>query len=121
MAAAILVELGYEVLRVRDTTGADSPDPLIAFVASSEGLVLITHDKDFRRFSRLLSGQQRRWFEAGAGHIVLRVRENRSVERLKAERKRVLFLYEDAQASGIRFQLGINETSIRLVTNAPVR
>lgn len=40
-----LVEQGYEVFRVRDTTGTDAPDSVIAFVANAEGLVLITHDK----------------------------------------------------------------------------
>lgn len=85
-----LVERGYEALTVRDTTGAGAPDSLIAFVANSQGLVLITHDQHVRRFSRLLSGEQRRQFEMGAGHIGLKVRENRSVERLQAEWRHIL-------------------------------
>lgn len=115
-----LVELGYDVLRVRDTTGAGAPDNVIAFVANAEGLVLITHDRHFRRFSRLLTGEQRRRFEAGAGQIVLQVRENRSVERLRAEWRHILHHYADAQASGLRFQFVLTETGFHVVTNASV-
>lgn len=115
-----LVDLGYEVLRVRDTTGAGAPDSLIAFVANSQGLVLITHDQHFRRFSRLLTGEQRRQFEAGAGHIVLKVRENRSVERLRAEWRHILHHHADAQASGLRFQFVLTNTGFQVVTNALV-
>lgn len=114
-----LVGLGYEVLRVRDTTGAGAPDSLIAFVANSEGLVLITHDRHFRRFSRLLTGEQRRQFEAGAGQIVLQVRETRSVERLRAEWRHILYHHADAQTQGVRFQFVLTETGFQVVTNAP--
>ncbi len=115
-----LVALGYDVLRVRDTTGADAPESLIAFVAKSEGCLLITHDRHFRRFSRLLTGEQRRQFEAGAGHIVLQVRENRSVERLQVEWRHILYHYADAQENGLRFQVVLTATGFQVVTNAPV-
>jgi predicted nuclease of predicted toxin-antitoxin system len=114
-----LVGLGYEVVRVRDTTGAGAPDSVIAFIANSQGLVLITHDKHFRRFSRLLTGEQRRLFEAGAGQIILRVRESRSVERLEAEWRHILHHYADAQANGRRFHFVLGETGFQIVTNAP--
>ncbi|MCC6421701.1 MAG: DUF5615 family PIN-like protein [Gemmataceae bacterium] len=110
--------LGFEVLRVRDTTGADAPDSLIAFIANAEGLVLISHDRHFRHNSRLLTGAQRRQFESGAGSIVLQVRENRSVERLQAEWRHILYHYEDAQSSGRRFQFVLTETGFQVVTNA---
>ncbi len=116
-----LVELGYEVFRVRDTTGVDAPDSLIAFVANSEGLVLVTHDRHFRRFSRLLAGQQRRQFESGAGHIVLQVRESRSVERLRAEWRHILYHHADAADAGLRFQFVLTDTGFHVVTNAPTR
>ncbi len=116
-----LVGRGFETLRVRDTTGAEAPDSLIGFVANSQGLVLVTHDRHFRRFSRLLAGQQRRQFETGAGHIVLQVRENRSVERLQAEWRHILHHHADAQESGLRFQFVLTDTGFQVVTNAAVR
>lgn len=116
-----LLALGHEVMRSRDATGTDAPDSLLAFVANSQGLILVTHDTHFRRFSRLLTGQQRRQFQAGAGHIVLKVRENRSVERLQAEWRHILYHHADAQENGLRFQLVLTETGFQVVTNAPAR
>lgn len=115
---AFLAEQSYEVERVRDATGADAPDSLIAFVTNSQGLVLITQDEHFRRFSQLLSGEHRRRFVAGAGHINLRVREKRSAESLRAVWRHVLYHYEDAQQSGVRFQFVLDGTGFKVVTNA---
>ncbi|HEU0116546.1 MAG TPA: DUF5615 family PIN-like protein [Thermomicrobiales bacterium] len=114
-----LIEQGYEALTVRDTTGAGAPDSLIAFIANSQGLVLITHDQHFRRFSRLLSGEQRRQFESGSGHIVLKARENRSVERLRAEWRHILYHHADAEANDLRFQFVLTNAGFQVVTNAP--
>lgn len=111
---------GYQALRTRDLSGTGASDGLIAFIASSQGLVLLTHDSDFRRLDRLLPGAQRRLFERGAGQILLQVRETRSVTRFQAEWQSILFHYTDAQTKGIRFQLVLNETGIRVVTNAPL-
>jgi G:T-mismatch repair DNA endonuclease (very short patch repair protein) len=115
---SFLVDQGFEVFRVRDTAGAGAPDSLIAFVANSQGLVLITHDQHFRRFSRLLSREQRRQFEMGAGHIVLKVRENRSVERLQAEWRHILCHHADAEANGLRGQFVLTNTGFQVITNA---
>lgn len=116
-----LVDLGYETYLVRDTSGAGSPDSLIAFVANSQGLVLITHDRHFRRLSRLLTGEQRRAFEAGAGIVVLQVRENRSVERLRAEWRHILYHFADAQEAELRFHFVLTDSGFQVVTNAPTR
>lgn len=115
-----LIEQGYEALRTRDFSGADAPDTLIAFIAHVQGLVLLTHDSDFRWIDRLLHGDQRRRFQRGAGQILLQVRETRSLQRIQAEWRSILFHYDDAQTKGIRFQLVLNETGIRVVTNAPL-
>lgn len=117
---AFLAEQGYEAVPVRDVSGADAPDSLIAFIANSQGLVLITHDHHFRRLSRLLAGEQRRAFEVGAGTILLPLRENRSVERLRAEWRRILFMHEDAQLGGVRFHCRVTETGLNLTTNARI-
>ncbi|MBA3643203.1 MAG: DUF5615 family PIN-like protein [Chloroflexia bacterium] len=115
-----LIEQGFEALPARDLIGAGAPDNLIAFVANAQGLVLITHDKHFRRSSRLVTGAQRRQFEAGAGQIVLQVRESRSVERLRDEWRHILYHYADAQERGLRFQFVLTDTGFQVVTNAPL-
>ena len=81
---------------------------------------MISHDKDFRRPARLLRGAQRRKFESGAGIIVLQVRENRSVERLQAEWRHILYHYEDALSSGRRFHFVLTNTGFRVVMNARI-
>ncbi len=115
-----LIDQGFEALRGRDMTGAGAPDSLIAYVANSQGLVLITHDKHSRRFSRLVTGEQRRQFEAGAGQIVLQVRESRSVARLRDEWRHILYHHSDAQGRGLRFHFVLTDTGFQVVTNAPL-
>ena len=113
-----LSEHGYDVLRVRDVTGEDAPDRLIAFVADAVGLVIVTHDRDFLQFSKFVSGEQRHQFVAGAGAITLRVREGRAATRLRSVWHHVLYHFDDAATRGDRFHLVVNETSIQVIDNA---
>jgi predicted nuclease of predicted toxin-antitoxin system len=52
--ARFLEERCHQVLLVRETLGRASPDQLIAVTAALQGVVVVTFDKDFRRFQRLL-------------------------------------------------------------------
>lgn len=75
-----LSEQGYEVARTSELTAPDAPDNLIAFVASHDGLILVSHDRDFKRFTHLFPVGQRVAFRRGAGQIIIQVRENQARE-----------------------------------------
>ncbi len=92
-----LVSHGYEVLHVRTLLAPDTPDSLIAFVANREGLMVVTHDSDFKRITDLLPVGERTRFRTGAGRIVLGVNEAFAVERLEAEWEGVLFHHAQAE------------------------
>lgn len=83
--ARFLAERGHDVLLVRETLGRSSPDQLIALTAAFEGIIVVTFDKDFRRFQRLLPEVQRTAFASGAGFIHLAMKESRGVHRLRDE------------------------------------
>lgn len=50
----VLGELGHEVTLVRDGLGRGTPDQVLAIVADQRGLIVVTHDRDLKRFSRLV-------------------------------------------------------------------
>ena len=113
-----LIARGYEVFHVRMLLAPDSPDPLIAFIANREGLMVVTHDSDFRNITDLLPTGERSRFRTGAGRIVLRVNEAYAVERLEAEWDSVLFHHAQAEKRNIRCLLTITNTGIVSTTNS---
>lgn len=113
-----LLSRGYESFRSRDLSGVDAPDDIVAFIANSDGLVLITHDRDFRDISRLLPETQRGQFRRGAGQLLLQVPENRAVELIEDLWPSILFHFHDAQTRRIRFQMRMNLTGVHVVMNA---
>lgn len=116
--ATFRTEEGCEVLRVREVSGQASPDRLIAFMADSAGLVIVTHDHDSRRFSKLVAGAQRAQFVAGAGVITLRVREPQAAARLRSVWRHALYHFGDAADRKARLHPVVTETSIQVVDNA---
>lgn len=112
-----LMAKGYEVLHVRDILAADSPDPLIAFVANQEGLIVVTHDKHFRNIAKLLPVGSRNTFASGSGRISLQVNEAYAVARLEDEWDAVLFHYHCAVQRNTRCLITITNTTITAVTN----
>lgn len=113
-----LADLGYETQLTRLVSGADAPDNVIAFAASQEGLVLISHDKDFRHFAQFFPEGRRRQFRKGTGQILLRVPENQAATQLRQEWERIEFEYRLAQRQGIRLQVRITDSGIVVITNA---
>jgi EAL domain-containing protein (putative c-di-GMP-specific phosphodiesterase class I) len=114
---AFLAARGHEVLYSREVVGRMSPDQLIAFAAETRGLIVVTHDRDFRRYREMLAGGFQRRFEQGAGRISLSVRENRAVARLSEEIETIEFQYERTQREGRRLLLEITETTINFVSH----
>lgn len=115
-----LSEHGYNVERTRDVTAPDAPDNLIAFVASYEGLILVSHDTDFKKFSQFFPIGQRDQYRRGAGQIILKVAENRAAERLRATWESIMFHYELSQRMNIRFYATVTLSTIGYTDNAPV-
>jgi len=113
-----LTAKGYEVLHVRDILAADSPDKLIAFVANEAGLIVVTHDKHFRKIAELLPEGTRNRFVAGSGRITLRVNEAHAVRRLESEWDAFLFYYDRAVQRGTRCLITITNTTVSAITQS---
>lgn len=112
-----LAERGHYVFFAREALGVSSPDPLIAFSAETEGLVVVTHDRDFRRFSRLLPVGFRQQFQRGAGRVSVEVIETRALTRVQEEIDAIEFHYAQAVKTRRRLMLRINETGIQITTH----
>ena len=105
-------ERGHRVWLVRQFLGRMSPDQLIAFTAEDQGLIAVTHDKDFRRFSQLLPVGSRNEFTAGAGRISLALKEPRAIPRLQEEIEIIEAYFDRAQREGKRLFVRITETNV---------
>jgi hypothetical protein len=81
--------------------------------------VLVAHDKDFKNLEQFFPVGQRRQYAKGTGQIILRCRETRAVERLRAEWDYIEYCYAVAQRKGIRFLIRVTESGVNVVTNAP--
>lgn len=106
--------------RTSELTAPDAPDNLIAFVASHDGLILVSHDRDFKRFAHLFPVGQRATFRRGAGQIIIQVRENQARERLSVLWESILFHYQLAQRQGIRFYATVSDNNVTYTDNAPI-
>ncbi|MEA2584902.1 MAG: hypothetical protein QOF33_2987 [Thermomicrobiales bacterium] len=112
-----LADRGHEVHYARSSLGSMSPDQLIAFTAETRGLVVVTHDKDFRRFSQLPPVGFQRKFARGAGRISLSVKEPRAVQRVREEIEAIEFHYAQALRRGQRLLVVIGDTGIQVTSN----
>jgi hypothetical protein len=118
---AILLERGHTVLWSREAFSPSAPDRLLLFGADTEGLVVVTHDKDFSNLRSLVPEGHWRKFERGAGCLSLRVKETQAVHRLRQEIRNVEHLHQEAAHEHRRFIMTISDTGFRVVTNAPKR
>ena len=118
--ARVLAELGHDVTLVRDSLGRKSPDQLLAVVADQFGLIVVTHDKDLRRFSRLLPEGSRRYFREGAGVIHLACDEVIAANRMREEIDVVEFHHERARRSGGRLHMRITKTGVSVSDPRPI-
>ena len=69
---------GYEVFFARNLVARGSPDELLAFLVELNGLIIVTHDKDFRQLRRTLPQGHLKRVTNGAGRISLLVPEARA-------------------------------------------
>jgi hypothetical protein len=75
----------HDVMLVRDTLGRSAPDQLIALTAAREGLIIVTLDKDFRRFRKQAHTERRQPFLIGAGLLHIAMKETLALARLNEE------------------------------------
>jgi hypothetical protein len=107
-------ERGHEVSLVRETLGRAAPDQLIAVTAELQGVIVVSFDKDFRRFQKLVPEGHRKGFVAGAGLIHLAVKETRGVARLRDEIAMIEFYAARAAREGKLVRIRLTETTIQL-------
>ena len=74
---------GYEVIRLREKTAADSPDTLVAAVAEANNAVLVTMDGDFKSIARRTGIGQRRYRRLSLIRFE-RCRESKAAARLES-------------------------------------
>jgi hypothetical protein len=101
----------------KDVFGESTPDPMLAFTAEFEGVVVVTHDRDFRRFSKLVPDSAKGKFKRGAGRISLSVTEDRALARVREELDVIEFHFERATRARRRLMLVINETGTHSTTH----
>lgn len=112
-----LSRAGFQCFKVREIAAANAPDQLIAFVAETEGLVIITHDRDYRVLSRLIPAGFRHKVREGAGVVHLTVKESQALNRLLECIAYIEFAYEDCKKRRIRMHLRITNSGITLTDN----
>jgi predicted nuclease of predicted toxin-antitoxin system len=65
--------------------GREAPDQLIALNAAREGLVIVTLDRDFRRFRKRVHTERRQLFMIGAGLLQITMKGILVLARLSEE------------------------------------
>lgn len=115
-----LTDLGHEVTLVREGLGRKSPDQLLAVVADQFGLIVVSHDKDLRRFSRLLPEGSRRRFREGAGVIHLACPETEAAELMRLMIDVIEFHHERARRAGGRLHMRITKTGFTVSEPRPL-
>ena len=111
---------GHHVLLSREVFRQDSPDPLIALGGALEGLIIVTHDKDFKRLSKLLP-QGFRGLDGGKhyGRIQLACDELIAAARVDEMMTIIEAHYGTAARLRKRLMLQISQTGLISIDNAP--
>ncbi len=109
--------MGHECLRVREIVAADAPDMLIAFIAETEGLVIVSHDSDFKSIYRLLPAGLKRKVRGGAGVVHLQMRESLALSRMEACMAFIEFAYQQSDANRKRMHVRITHSGMTLLDN----
>ncbi len=77
----MLVELGHEVILLRDQIAPNSPDPLVAAISEMNDAVLVSLDSDFKTLASR-AGTGRRRFKT-LSRIGLKCREPKAADRIQ--------------------------------------
>ncbi len=80
-----LRDRGHEAIESRDVVGPQAGDQVLAWLASEEGLAIVTHDRDFKAMLTSVSQRRRKrvkrsamivWLEIDEAEVVYRLRES---------------------------------------------
>lgn len=115
-----LIERGHDVHLSRDVFQPDSPDRLLAIGASLEGLIVVSHDRDFRRFSDLFPQGYRTKARTQTGRIVIGVEPPKALARFEAMIDLIEMQYPFAVSRHIRFMVNISSSGLNFIDNAPL-
>lgn len=113
---AIFEERGHDVVLARDVLATSSPDQLLALFGKYERLVIVSHDRDFKKYRAMLPEHERSRFRAGAGRLFLDVAYPKSPQRVAEELESIEFHYWQAQKRHKPFLMTILDVGIRVVT-----
>lgn len=102
----------------RDVLNASAPDAMLLHLSLQFGLIVVTHDRDFKRLAKQvpqgLVGAVRR----GAGRIQIAVSEDQAIARLAEIIDEIYVNYELALRKQRRFLAQISATQVSYITNA---
>lgn len=114
---AVFAAAGHDVTNVRDLLTLSTPDDVIADIADDENLIVVTHDRDFRRLIPQIPWGERRRFRETTGRISLSgVREPDAVRRVASLMPEIEFTYGRALIKGQRLIMSISTTTYSVVS-----
>jgi hypothetical protein len=112
----VLEKRGHEVIRSRDVVAAGTPDQVLVILGSYESLVIVTHDRDFRRFRSMLPPGERSRFSKGSGRLQLEVDYAKAPLRVEEEIENIEPHFAQALKRNVPFIMAIMDASIRITT-----
>ncbi len=118
--ADIFSDRGHEVLYSRDVLQQDSPDSLIAITAAVEGLIVVSIDKDFKRYTELFPQGFQIPPRRMTGRIAINVDETRAAKRIADIVDVIEFQFLRAKARGIRLLVVVSATGVSVTDNSRV-
>lgn len=104
---------GHKVTRLREAMPRDSADQTVAAACAAFGLVLVTHDNDFKAIARRLNVTNKK--SRSLHRIQLRCPEPNSAQRITDLLPLIEFEWKRVQRrENIQLVVHINDTSIRI-------
>lgn len=105
---------GHTTILSREVLATSAPDQLIMLLGSYESLVIITHDKDFKKFRKLVPQNERNRFSSGAGRLLLSVPNDRALQRVAEEIESIEHHYGQAVKRRKPFDMIIQKATLRI-------
>jgi hypothetical protein len=99
-----------------DVVVVAAPDQLLALLGKYEALVILSHDRDFRKYRSMLPEHERSRFTAGAGRLWIRVSYPRSLQRIIDEIENIEHHYRQSIRRNVPFIMEIQDATIKVTT-----
>lgn len=110
---------GHVVLVVGIAFPKSSPDEMLATAVETEGLVVVTFDRDFRRLIQQVPEGSRARFERQAGRLSLSMIESAALDRIADTIELIEFHYERSVQRQQRFIMQLSRTHISMSEREP--